>query len=98
MFNYTKFSQRIICFSFFMNRTHSFEHNLSCPKKRHCLKSFSGDSSAVIDNDLRLDEPGNNENIGQPTLSITVRSNAKKILTATEERQQPERRKPRGER
>ena len=30
-----------------MDRTHSFEHNLSCPKKRHCLKSFSGDSPAV---------------------------------------------------
>jgi len=30
-----------------MDKTNTFEHSLSCPKKRHCLKSFSGDSPAV---------------------------------------------------
>ena len=30
-----------------MDRTNTFEHSMSCPKRRHCLKSFSGDSPAV---------------------------------------------------
>ena len=30
-----------------MDRTNTYEYSLGCPKKRHCLKSFSGDSPAV---------------------------------------------------